>query len=199
MPYFDVKLKGIEGPERIEAENLEAARRTADGEWGGGMGIPSEVESVAHAPCCRSCGSENFREWSLVDVGAGVTVTGYNELGEIDFAYDGDSRSADGGEHDEFWCTNCEDSAVSLEELCGLPRFANHACPTCGDDEQSVHVKSERVYAGVRVTEDGEVVYGQWADAGEVSSEVLYLRCPNQHTYPPYDHRLPIPAATKEA
>ena len=71
---------------------------------------------------CRSCGSEEFKEWEPIWCSNWITVLDYDP--DTGFVLDyGDSRTGDGGDFPcEFWCANCADSASSLEELVGLPQ-----------------------------------------------------------------------------
>jgi len=71
---------------------------------------------------CRSCGSEEFKEWEPIWYSNWVTVLGYDETTGFDLDYDC-GQMGDGGDFPrEYWCAKCEDSAKSLEELVGLPR-----------------------------------------------------------------------------
>lgn len=96
---------GILGAEALA--KIEAAKRTADA-------------IAAGEPVCRSCGeSDSFRAWYPVDEGQTITPPVIVD-GELEFEYDGDTKSGESGETDEFWCDNCSDSAKTLEELVGL-------------------------------------------------------------------------------
>lgn len=70
---------------------------------------------------CRSCGGEEFRLWEDVPYCHWIEVLDYDPTTGFDIDYV-DGRSGDGGgdHYHEYWCSNCDDSASSLEELVGI-------------------------------------------------------------------------------
>lgn len=73
---------------------------------------------------CRSCGGENFRLWEDTPYGHYLTILGYDvEKGHFDLEYwNGESGDGGGDYYTEYWCTDCDDCAPTLEELVGMPQ-----------------------------------------------------------------------------
>lgn len=81
---------------------------------------------------CVHCGESQFVAWYSVSESQGLTDLTLQPDGTVTFEYDGCTKQADeAGENEEYWCSNCEYAAPSIEELLGLPatRPSFHAPP----------------------------------------------------------------------
>jgi hypothetical protein len=71
---------------------------------------------------CRNCGGSNIRAWYPVDEGQDIEITGLDEDGIVHFDFTGSTTSGEPGPDESYWCRDCDDNAITLEELLGLPR-----------------------------------------------------------------------------